>query len=164
MAHLLRENGYKEKTRCIAYSPPAVITSASGLDHFADFCTSVVIGDDFIPRTNVRSLMELKMTIQQVLKECNISKIMAILRFVRGQAILSHGQLLDVEMGTTERDSLTATMKMYIPGRIIHFRKTHGKYLPTLTHPDAFQSISIASEMAYEHLPNVVNGVLQNIS
>jgi hypothetical protein len=162
LAHLLRENGYKERTQCIAYSPPAVITSSSGLDYFANFCTSVVIGDDFVPRTNVRSLMELKMTIQHVLKECKASKFMAILRFIRRQPILSHGQMLDVEMGTTERDSLTATMKMYIPGRIIHFRKTHGKYLPSFSDPDAFQTISIVSDMAYEHLPNVVGLVLKN--
>ncbi|KAJ1537068.1 hypothetical protein HK096_004623 [Nowakowskiella sp. JEL0078] len=96
VAYLLRTRYNYPNTTCIAYSPPGCMvseipttpcTSSNSMNKpnksqkhtpFSNFCTSVVLGTDLVPRTSLHTLNNLKQQIQQKIHTCNEPKIQVL--------------------------------------------------------------------------------------
>ncbi|KAJ3102402.1 hypothetical protein HDU97_000609 [Phlyctochytrium planicorne] len=59
---------------CYAYEPPGCLLSATAATHFESFCTSVIMGDDIVPRTSKNSMEMLKMDVRRVITACDHPK------------------------------------------------------------------------------------------
>lgn len=60
--------------KCIAYSPPGGLISASLAEYTKSFVISVVLGDDIVPRLSLYSVHNLKADILKVLHMCELPK------------------------------------------------------------------------------------------
>ncbi|OAJ42737.1 hypothetical protein BDEG_26155 [Batrachochytrium dendrobatidis JEL423] len=63
----------ESRVTAIAYSPPGCMITAKGQDYFKTFCTSVVFGNDVIPRLKMHSVCTLKQQVISELGRCNHS-------------------------------------------------------------------------------------------
>lgn len=61
--------------QCFAYSPPGCVISREGKAYFKEFCTSIVVGMDLIPRLSRKSARNLIENIQEIVRTCNHAKI-----------------------------------------------------------------------------------------
>ncbi|KAJ3212323.1 hypothetical protein HDU67_003894 [Dinochytrium kinnereticum] len=59
---------------CYAYEPPGCLLSAAAATHFESFCTSLIMGDDIVPRTSKNSMEMLKMDVRRVIMACDHPK------------------------------------------------------------------------------------------
>ncbi|KAJ3209281.1 hypothetical protein HDU67_006288 [Dinochytrium kinnereticum] len=59
---------------CYAYEPPGCLLSALAAQHFESFCTSVIMGDDIVPRITRNSMEHLKADLSRVIGTCNVPK------------------------------------------------------------------------------------------
>ncbi|KAI8851540.1 Alpha/Beta hydrolase protein [Chytridium lagenaria] len=59
---------------CYAYEPPGCLLSSRAAKHFESFCTSVVMGDDIVPRTSRNSLEFLKSDLARLIGSCDVPK------------------------------------------------------------------------------------------
>ena len=75
LAHLFKTSpGYhriSSNTFAFGYSPPGCMITAEAQDYFLSFCTSVVLGDDVIPRLTPRTVHALKEDVKAALRRCN---------------------------------------------------------------------------------------------
>ncbi|KAJ3415740.1 E3 ubiquitin-protein ligase rbbp6 [Chytridiales sp. JEL 0842] len=72
VAAMLRED--YPMTCCYAYSPPGCLLTADAAEYFESFCTTVIMGDDMIPRTSRNSMELLKMDVARLLNSCDHPK------------------------------------------------------------------------------------------
>ncbi|KAJ3102476.1 hypothetical protein HDU97_000558 [Phlyctochytrium planicorne] len=72
VASLLRSN--YPTACCYAYEPPGCLLSARAAQHFESFCTSVVMGDDIVPRTSRNSMEFLKADLARLIANCDAPK------------------------------------------------------------------------------------------
>ncbi|KAI8912924.1 Alpha/Beta hydrolase protein, partial [Powellomyces hirtus] len=75
LAFLLAQHFPSHNTRCIAYSPPGCMITASAIPHFRTFCTSVIMGLDIVPRLNRNTLESLKKDVGRCLRDCDVHKL-----------------------------------------------------------------------------------------
>ncbi|KAH6561201.1 hypothetical protein BASA62_010006 [Batrachochytrium salamandrivorans] len=59
------------RVSAISYAPPGCMITAEGQSYFQTFCTSVVLGDDVIPRLKAHSVCFLKKQIIDELRRCH---------------------------------------------------------------------------------------------
>ncbi|KAJ3417339.1 hypothetical protein HDV05_004804 [Chytridiales sp. JEL 0842] len=85
LTHLLRLQSLP--AYCYAYSPPGCITTPSGIPYFSTFCTSVVLGDDIVPRLNRSTVEKLKREIKESVSRCQRRKIDILGGFVLGECL-----------------------------------------------------------------------------
>ncbi|KAJ3270031.1 hypothetical protein HDU76_011228, partial [Blyttiomyces sp. JEL0837] len=61
---------------CYAYSPPGAITDpVANETYFTKFCTSIVLGDDIVPRLNRRTVEHLKRRVKAAVRCCGRRKV-----------------------------------------------------------------------------------------
>ena len=129
-----------------AYSPPGCLLSSAAASYFSAFCTSVVLGDDLVPRLSSASLERLKRQIKMLVEDCDRKKIEVlgkewwriakslwwdcVRRKDKGERKVGieccgSDTNLDLEKQTTalEVDLSDLPMQMYVPGRVLHFEK-----------------------------------------
>ncbi|KAJ3040164.1 hypothetical protein HDV00_011384 [Rhizophlyctis rosea] len=137
-----------------AYSPPGCLLSSSAASYFSAFCTSVVLGDDIVPRLSHASLERAKREIKVLVETCDKRKadvvgnaVLGILlqwvpwvgRRKRREAKIDvergQGRELGAINGTSELDKGPGAlpMQMYVPGRVLHFEKIRDGYEGCLT-------------------------------
>lgn len=77
LCHLLRKTC--PTAICYAFSPPGCLVSSDASDHFAEFCTSVVLNYDLVPRLSRASLERIKRDIAFLCTNCNVHKARVLL-------------------------------------------------------------------------------------
>ncbi|ORY43055.1 alpha/beta-hydrolase [Rhizoclosmatium globosum] len=145
LTHLLRTQN-KISARCIAYSPPGCIaTPKANQLHFRHFVTSIVLGDDAVPRLTRRSVERLKRKVGEGVRRCSARKVDVVGGFLGAECFgvkvsgaggddfdemfgLNGAEggggevVIDVrEDGEEEGDD--GREELQVPGRVIHFRK-----------------------------------------
>lgn len=73
VAYLLRKEGYS-KTHAYAYEPAGGLLNLAASTLFDDFCTSVVTGDDIVPRLSRHCMDLLKFDMKRLLHTCDLAK------------------------------------------------------------------------------------------
>lgn len=61
--------------KCFAYSPPGCLVTAEAATFCENFVTSVIIGDDIVPRLSVPSFERFKNDLIRAIKECRTPKV-----------------------------------------------------------------------------------------
>ncbi|KAJ3165827.1 hypothetical protein HK101_012058 [Irineochytrium annulatum] len=72
VACMLRED--YPSASCYAYEPPGCLLSANASTYFESFCTSVIMGDDIVPRVSKNSMEMLKMDVRRLIQSCDVPK------------------------------------------------------------------------------------------
>lgn len=72
---LLQQADAYPEIRCFAFSPPGGLLSLTAANHTEDFCLSVIIGDDLVPRLSLSALEELMHRVERALDDCAIPKV-----------------------------------------------------------------------------------------
>ncbi|TPX58341.1 hypothetical protein PhCBS80983_g03174 [Powellomyces hirtus] len=103
LAFLLAQHFPSHNTRCIAYSPPGCMITASAIPHFRTFCTSVIMGLDIVPRLNRNTLESLKKDVGRCLRDCDVHKLKVLGGcFGKGMADMAAGDARDSPSPRTE--------------------------------------------------------------
>ncbi|KAI9357298.1 hypothetical protein DFJ73DRAFT_758306 [Zopfochytrium polystomum] len=61
-------------TCCYAFEPPGCLVSAEVAEYLESFCTSVVMGDDLVPRLSRNTMEMLKMDVARLIRSCDHPK------------------------------------------------------------------------------------------
>ncbi|KAJ3212936.1 alpha-1,4-glucan branching enzyme [Entophlyctis luteolus] len=132
--------------KCLAYSPPgSIATPLSNSTHFSRFTTSIVLGDDTVPRLNRRSVEQLKRRVSLGVKSCKARKVDIVGGFIGAECFgvrnrgVDYEEIFgigafdgnrDVEEGLQDEAPFfaedvdeRADDEMQLPGRVIHFKK-----------------------------------------
>ncbi|KAI8618022.1 hypothetical protein BC830DRAFT_1110767 [Chytriomyces sp. MP71] len=84
---------------CYAYSPPGCIaTPRANKYHFSRFCTSVVLGDDTVPRLNRYSVERLKRAVRRGVRACRARKVDVLGGFIGERMLGDRGVGLFVDL------------------------------------------------------------------
>lgn len=184
VAFLLKQDqefsSIKSDIYALCYACPGVVISAEGIDYFKTFCTSVIIGDDFIARISPKSAKLMYQKIQILLSQCKQRKIDilagALLKKCLGFTRSHSTRDIDVEsQGALEMDDIQG-INTYLPGNVVHFIKATS---PTTASDTAllgnsevnnyelrwvdaaiFDEIIVSWTMGSTHLPNKMADVL----
>jgi hypothetical protein len=70
---------------CYSYCPPGSLVSSNLAEYLEKFCTSIVVGDDFVPRASRQSARLFKNDIKRIISSCDQHK-----RHIIGAAVKSH--------------------------------------------------------------------------
>ncbi|KAJ3160997.1 hypothetical protein HK101_000851 [Irineochytrium annulatum] len=134
---------------CYAYEPPGCLLSARAAAHFEEFCTSVIMGDDIVPRIGKNSMELLKLDLARVIETCEVPKwrvfgsVLGGSSFVKNkeetQGLLHRrtpsGGLAKEDLELIRRNSkhlkkghdLTMpgpnSTPMFVPGKVLHIEK-----------------------------------------
>ena len=144
LTHLIRQKYQRIEATCIAYGPPGCIASESSSLYFKEFCTSVVIGSDLVPRLSRKSVQDMDESVRTILNNCKHPKSRVLAGLVgrlfkpRTPSLLHRylvpnwiKKIVDEEY-ITETESLLvdtrprmgdANLKMFMPGKVLHFAK-----------------------------------------
>jgi Lipase (class 3) len=160
----------------ICYSTPGTMISIEAIDYFKTFCTSIVLGDDIIPRLNPRSVSNLKQLITDELSNCNERKVDVIANALLKKVFRKPKRPLSLD----EQESILESFEteftgtcMYLPGAVLHFAKfpdgegeqesaiRDKSYTPYWVDATDFDQILISWTMGVEHLPNRFAEALQ---
>lgn len=68
--------------KCFAFSPPGCLVTQEAALFCESFVTSVIIGDDIVPRLSVPSFDRFKNDLIRVIKECKVPKVNSHLFFL----------------------------------------------------------------------------------
>jgi hypothetical protein len=188
----LKSSPLAKRVYAICYSAPGFLISASVISYFKTFCTSVVLGDDFVCRINPHNTEDLKNQVYTELQTCNQRKIDIFSHEIIRQ-IFSHHQPNRRE----SRESLLSNsndfqaypidsrgyngQKLYIPGNVFHLRKKDGnssdvdspsgnaksaeEFEPRWVDPIKFgRRMILSDKMLIHHFPNRLGDVLRSLS
>lgn len=71
---LMLKSSYPD-LRCFAFSPPGCLVTAEAAVYCESFVTSVIIGDDIVPRLSVPSFERFKNNLIRAIKDCKTPKV-----------------------------------------------------------------------------------------
>lgn len=158
-----RQEGLNSRTVAVCYSPPACIVSKEAIPFFSTFCTSVVLGDDFICRLNTRNVHILRDRIDAELKNCHVKKFELISSGIIDRLFRRGYRNVSDPIGDIPEPKVEP---LYLPGNVLHFIKmvqgTEEVYQPFWVHPSSLNEIIVSTAMAIDHLPNRVGNVLRS--
>ncbi|KAI9352113.1 hypothetical protein BDR26DRAFT_850366 [Obelidium mucronatum] len=113
LAHHLRINqNLHHKVKCYCYSPPGCITTPrANAAHFRHFVTSVVLGDEVVPRLNRRSVERLKRLVKKGVASCRVRKVDVVGGFIGAECFgVQNGNIGDFDdmfrSGSEESDGM----------------------------------------------------------
>ncbi|KAJ3298008.1 hypothetical protein HK104_011232 [Borealophlyctis nickersoniae] len=147
LAHLLRPT--YPFVKCYSFSPPGCLLSSSASRHFASFTTSVVIGNDIVPRLSRGSLERAKRDVVSCVEGCNVRKVDVLGWRGRGKGRRRKTGRVNVDLerdGADRRNAhvvddtrgeVVRYMEMYAPGRIVYFEKLPAPARAPPPHPPA---------------------------
>ncbi|KNC99851.1 uncharacterized protein SPPG_05225 [Spizellomyces punctatus DAOM BR117] len=74
VCHILRRTSHAGAI-CYAYSPPGCLLSSDASIHFQQFCTSIILNDDLVPRLSRTSLERAKRDVAYLCGHSNVHKL-----------------------------------------------------------------------------------------
>nr|KAJ3414897.1 hypothetical protein HK105_001645 [Polyrhizophydium stewartii] len=127
----------------LSYSPPGCMITMEGQDYFRTFCTSIVLGNDVIPRLTPYTVHSLKEQVKAALAACHDRRKVDII----GSAMTNQAlKLLRRLFGLPLRhDAGIDAVEVPI---------IDAEYELVWAQPTAFHSIIISQAMGVDHLPN----------
>ncbi|XP_041917443.1 diacylglycerol lipase-alpha isoform X2 [Alosa sapidissima] len=165
---------------CYAYSPPGGLLSEDAMEYSKEFCTSVVLGKDLVPRIGLFQLEGFRRHLLEVLQKSDKPKWRII---AGGTKCIPKSEFPSEEDGPQLQGSappssrlwlhpsdlsiaLSASTPLYPPGRVIHVVHNHppesccGQEEPTYSalwgDNKAFDEVIISPAMLNEHMPHMV--------
>lgn len=163
LTFLLRQDPLTKEATCISYCPPGSLITEKSVPIFDAFCTTVIIGDDFVPRLTRNAMDLLKADLMDALLSCQMPKwkILGSLFCFGQDRIVGSSSLSDIESSVAQSQSgkqdLTSVdqqshhgidknskakkeikfcmPRMHPPGRILYFEK-----LPVNNRPSSLES------------------------
>ncbi|XP_048118549.1 diacylglycerol lipase-alpha isoform X1 [Alosa alosa] len=165
---------------CYAYSPPGGLLSEDAMEYSKEFCTSVVLGKDLVPRIGLFQLEGFRRHLLEVLQKSDKPKWRII---AGGTKCIPKSEFPSEEDGPQPQGSappssrlwlhpsdlsiaLSASTPLYPPGRVIHVVHNHppesccGQEEPTYSalwgDNKAFDEVIISPAMLNEHMPHMV--------
>ncbi|XP_062404852.1 diacylglycerol lipase-alpha isoform X1 [Sardina pilchardus] len=165
---------------CYAYSPPGGLLSEDAMEYSKEFCTSVVLGKDLVPRIGLFQLEGFRRHLLEVLQKSDKPKW----RIIAGGTKCIPKSEFPEEDGVSQPQgsappssrlwlhpsdlsiALSASTPLYPPGRVIHVVHNHppesccGQEEPTYSalwgDNKAFDEVIISPAMLNEHMPHMV--------
>ncbi|XP_031425560.1 diacylglycerol lipase-alpha isoform X2 [Clupea harengus] len=165
---------------CYAYSPPGGLLSEDAMEYSKEFCTSVVLGKDLVPRIGLFQLEGFRRHLLDVLQKSDKPKWRII---AGGTKCIPKSEFPEEEDGPQPQGpappssrlwlhpsdlsiALSASTPLYPPGRVIHVVHNHppesccGQEDPTYSalwgDNKAFDEVIISPAMLNEHMPHMV--------
>jgi hypothetical protein len=148
LTFLLRQDPITKDSTCISYCPPGSLITEKSAPIFEEFCTTVITGDDFVPRFTRNAMDLLKADLLEVLEACEMPKwrilgsFFCLGRARVGEPSLSSDIESSVVARSENRDTKPLPMdlqcnqkefkpkeikfcmpRMHPPGRILYFEK-----------------------------------------
>ncbi|TPX65219.1 hypothetical protein SpCBS45565_g05341 [Spizellomyces sp. 'palustris'] len=96
VCHFLRRTSHAGAI-CYAYSPPGCLLSSDASIHFQQFCTSIILNDDLVPRLSRTSLERAKRDVAYLCAHSNVHKLQMLAtgfglgwtkRWTRGEGVV----------------------------------------------------------------------------
>ncbi|KAL2088957.1 hypothetical protein ACEWY4_015856 [Coilia grayii] len=164
---------------CYAYSPPGGLLSEDAMEYSKEFCTSVVLGKDLVPRIGLYQLEGFRRHLLEVLQKSDKPKWRII---AGGTKCIPKSEFPEEDGPHTQGSAppssrlwlhpsdlsiaLSASTPLYPPGRVIHVVHNHppesccGQEEPTYSalwgDNKAFDEVIISPAMLNEHMPHMV--------
>jgi len=191
LSFLLRAKYPGVSVSCLAYSPPGGLVSRAAREESRQFCVSVVVGDDVIPRTSINSIANLGLSIRGVVSRCRLPKYKVLGYGLLGCCSCSKHRQLQAEverLQEQQQDSpassgsdrgtdsqvlisvpsvqpLRSIEEMYLPGRVLHVTRepTGSGFSAAEVGPDFFSDILVSPTMMSDHMPNYLHKVFSSM-
>jgi hypothetical protein len=177
-----------DKTVAVCYSTPGCIISKEAISYFKTFCTSVVLGDDFICRLTPRNVHILREKIKVELEHCHVKKFNLITSEIMDKLFSREYRPSNLpSMVEVVHEPSVDVDPAYIPGNVLHFIRSattttnintnrvsemedglleqenrDDGFEPVWVDPGSFHEILVSTSMAMDHLPNRVGNVLRS--
>jgi len=171
--------------KCYAYEPPGCIFDDDLCNKSKEWITSVVRGDDVVPRLTQPNLESLRDEFFDVTARIKVSKIKAFYDVrapcptthlvSRNKSMLCPKAQIDRDTSFSEKlrvfrneraDKNRESAKLYIAGKIIHLVDTTGdetKYVPYWASPYEFNQVVLSTKMLSDHSVPPLVEILQNL-
>ncbi|KAJ8598254.1 hypothetical protein CTAYLR_005486 [Chrysophaeum taylorii] len=134
LALALRSSSDFPSTRCVAFSPPGALVDQELALAMRSFCTSVVVGDDLVPRLGLKSLFDLRDRVIEAVADCRVHKRFAIASSLDASPdprVLFHDPASDLGAEAArlsaaclaclrENESREVHQRLALPGRVLH--------------------------------------------
>ena len=173
--------------RCVALSPPGGLVDGRTAEELEALVTSVVVGEDLVPRLSIRSLFAMRDSVVDCVCRAKASKVAifatAPQRFpdlrrlfrgdegeLRAARELSEAFLGRMREGEAARE---AAPPLVLPGRVLHYAVDEvdardaccgcgrtRRYEALWTPREAFAEIVLSQRMLFDHLPDLVCDVV----
>ena len=171
--------------KCYAYEPPGCIFDDDLCNKSKEWITSVVRGDDVVPRLTQPNLESLRDEFFDVTARIKVPKIKAFYDVrapcptthlvSRNKSMLCPKAQIDRDTSFSEKlrvfrneraDKNRESAKLYIAGKIIHLVDTTGdetKYVPYWASPYEFNQVVLSTKMLSDHSVPPLVEILQNL-
>ena len=165
-----------DKTFAFGYATPGTIICSEGLEYFKTFCTSVVLGDDVVPRLSPKNVSKMKQCVAFALENCHEKKAKVIAGTIV-KKVLDVGQTYEIP-NFPEWEPFDG-IYTFMPGHVLHIVRSFtnesmentsesnlidGRSQWRAFWVDArdFDDIIMSSNMGLDHLPNKLSEVLRS--
>lgn len=173
--------------KCYAFGPPGALLNSPASKMSMSFVTSVIVGDDLIPRLSVNAYSKLRAKMKKALIACRLPKHTVLAlglcnclspitwkdRLKHDPSILNSNDLSplsgygsapdDIERGQDTYD--LAWSPMLPPGKIIHVKElSDGELTMCFREPAEFNEILVSTKMINDHTPSTYQRVLTKIA
>lgn len=126
--------------RCYAFSPPGCVLSEAHAKDTEAFVTTCIIGDDFVARSSMLSILNLRNKVLEMIERSKVSKRDILHHMISrkhpSELLLDPDQEVVSNFGKhlrhyrqmlLDRQNREDIIPMFIPGRIIHFVREHSE-------------------------------------
>eukprot|EP01090_Pellita_catalonica_P017196 TRINITY_DN5131_c0_g1_i1.p1 TRINITY_DN5131_c0_g1~~TRINITY_DN5131_c0_g1_i1.p1 ORF type:complete len:512 (+),score=111.68 TRINITY_DN5131_c0_g1_i1:29-1537(+) len=157
---------------CHAFASPCVVSL--DLARNKELITSVVVGDDIVPRLSYGSLEDLKKDIGILLDSVdgNTTRIFQIIAAgnvwgssttARLEKMLGCKSKMDWSVLRDNKQQKILSEKLWVPGKVIHLYSNFGEYEAEESSPSLFGEIVISTRMFLDHMPDLYEAVLLEV-
>ena len=157
--------------KCVAFGPPGGLLNVTASQLSTDFVTSVVVGDDLVPRLSVNGYLKLLSKMRSTLMACQLPKHKVLAtglcnclspltwrqRLRQDPAVSLAIEDEPLDYGTTEHLNCGNWQEMFPPGKIIHIYKTQTDEQAVsmcFRDPKEFNDILVSAKMINDHAPS----------
>lgn len=182
--------GFEEigkRTIAYCYSSPGFLISAHAVPYFRTFCTTVILGDDFVCRISPHNTHKLKSLIVEKIKTSTERKV-DIIRTHFIEQVFQKRDRIGREVAQSEQPIAEDVVEeydgydgaqLYIPGNVLHLKRQYDTVNPEESQSSRLMSsklvpcwidakvistqILISRTMILDHLPNRVGNALRSI-
>lgn len=133
---------------CFAFEPPGWLVTKEISQYMADFCLSLVTGNDLVPRIGIVTLKKLVGQMVHVVKEATNPESSAV---------------------PQEEAEASVKVPLYMPGRVLYLQEAvrggmlkKAKYIPKWAKPEMFDEIIVDDNIIHDHMADFVLEQLGN--
>eukprot|EP01121_Diplochlamys_sp_Union-15-3_P021586 TRINITY_DN8809_c0_g1_i1.p1 TRINITY_DN8809_c0_g1~~TRINITY_DN8809_c0_g1_i1.p1 ORF type:complete len:594 (-),score=47.09 TRINITY_DN8809_c0_g1_i1:35-1816(-) len=164
--------------KCIAYSPPGLLDHAGAL-YCRGFITSIVLGNDMIPRLCKASLENLRDSMIKLIAKSKLPKFCMFARFfccslTYRTVIQEEEASLAVEgqdlLRSHEEEGRVASVHLYPAGKILHIictkkqRCGRSHYKAVWAKHKDLKKVIVSTSMMLDHMPDTVLKILKRMT